>query len=547
MEKCFIDDDINAFSRIESLKLYKNETASFQWAYIRDDSEQHWIDFWKLDYETNIPAKISLRTVEYVPNIIPISEYSNEEESLADGYIRSKPGLYPDVLQPLTHHGCIPAIIGQLHTVWVDIEPLADIKAGEYKITLKVSNEKEVVAEETLRLVVINAELPEQKTRVTNWFYADCIADYYFVDVFSDRHFEICERFIASAVKNGINMILMPVFTPPLDTGVGQERTTTQLVGVTKNGENYSFDFSLCERWLDMCERCGAKYVEVSHLFSQWGAYNAPKIMATVDGEYKRIFGWETDANGEEYVTFLNTFLKEFTKFLTDRGLKDRTYFHISDEPSEEHIDQYRKNRAAIIDSLDGFKQLDAMSHLDFYKEGLCKIPVPSNYDIKNFLKEDIEERWVYYCCGPYLEVSNRFIAMSSSRTRCLGIQLYKFGIDGFLHWGYNFYSNQFSDDYINPFLNPCCGYWTAGGDGAVVYPGFYGMPLESLRLVAFKKGLDDIRVLNLCEKYYSKDFIIAELEKICGEIDFMHCINDSTMMDAVRNKMDELIINAIE
>lgn len=66
-------------------------------------------------------------------------------------------------------------------------------------------------------------------------------------------------------------MLLMPVFTLPLDTKVGGERPTTQLVGVEKTADGYVFDFSLVGRWLDMCARCGVKYHEISHLFTQWG------------------------------------------------------------------------------------------------------------------------------------------------------------------------------------------------------------------------------------------------------------------------------------
>ena len=48
-------------------------------------------------------------------------------------------------------------------------------------------------------------------------------------------------------------MILTPIFTPPLDTAVGGERRTVQLVGITKTGSEYSFDFTLLERWINLC------------------------------------------------------------------------------------------------------------------------------------------------------------------------------------------------------------------------------------------------------------------------------------------------------
>ena len=48
---------------------------------------------------------------------------------------------------------------------------------------------------------------------------------------------------MASAAEHGINMLLTPVFTPPLDTAKGGERTTVQLVDVTFADGQWSFGF----------------------------------------------------------------------------------------------------------------------------------------------------------------------------------------------------------------------------------------------------------------------------------------------------------------
>ena len=56
--------------------------------------------------------------------------------------------------------------------------------------------------------------------------------------VFSEEHWEIIENYLHEYVKRGCNMILTPLFTPALDTAVGAERTTTQLLDVkVDNGE----------------------------------------------------------------------------------------------------------------------------------------------------------------------------------------------------------------------------------------------------------------------------------------------------------------------
>ena len=111
------------------------------------------------------------------------------------------------------------------------------------------------------------------------------------------------------------------------------------------------------------------------------------------------------------------------------------------------------------------------------------------------------------------------------------------------MHWGLNFYNNQFSHDHIDPFLNGNAGYWAGGGDAVSIYPGRHGTPLESLRLIAFRQGLEDIRALKLCEKYYSKEEIVERLEKIFGEkITFKKCVNDTKTMQKMRDTIDKMI-----
>ena len=127
------------------------------------------------------------------------------------------------------------------------------------------------------------------------------LADIYGIEVFSDEYFEVMRSFITEAAKTGMNMILLPAFTPALDTPIGGERKTVQLVGIKVTDNGYEFDFSRLRRWIDMCRRCGIEYYEISHLFTQWGACHAPKIVADVGGEIRRIFGWDTDSCGEEY------------------------------------------------------------------------------------------------------------------------------------------------------------------------------------------------------------------------------------------------------
>ena len=336
--------------------------------------------------------------------------------------------------------------------------------------------------------------------------------------MFSEAHWEIIEQFVKTAADHGINMILTPIFTPPLDTEVGGERPTVQLVDVEKSGSTYSFGFDKLKRWIDMCRANGIEYFEFSHLFTQWGAKHAPKIVAKENGELKRIFGWDTDATSEEYKNFMDQFLPELVRFIEDNGLKEFSYFHVSDEPRLDDLESYKSASEIIKKHLEGFLIIDALSNYEFYEKGLVANPIPASNHIEPFLENKVPNLWTYYCCSQYKEVANRFFNMPSARNRILGIQLYKFDIVGFLQWGYNFWYSQYSRYPIDPFRVTDAGHAFPSGDAFAVYPGEDGQPLESLRLEVFYEALQDLRALKLLEELIGRDAVMKMLEEDVAE-----------------------------
>lgn len=546
LDKCFLDSKISEFETIRNAYVYRNGILSFQIALTENYSYSPHCRFFQISAEGIDKDAVSFRTVEHIPSYLPA--YPTRYDA---GYLRTTPGLFPDMLAPLQKEGCVPCVACQLRTVWVDIDAknLAD---GRHDILFKLNLEEET-CELPLSLTVISAELPEVDFPVTQWFHYDCLAQYYNVPVFSERHWEIIENFVKTYVRCGNNMLLTPVFTPPLDTYVGGERQTVQLVGVTLDSDgNYSFDFSLLTRFMDMADRQGIKYFEISHLFTQWGAKHAPKIMAETPEGYRRIFGWETDATGKEYTRFLRTFIPELTAFLKARGVDKRCVFHISDEPIGEVLEDYIKSKNSISDLLDGYVIMDALSDIDFYRRGVSNNPIPGTNHIEPFIEAYEEEGktglWAYYCCAQNINVSNRFFASPGARTRYIGTQFYRYRIGGFLHWGYNFYNNQGSYDAVNPIADSTGNYFVPSGDTYSVYPAQDGTALESMRILQFREGLDDMRALYLAESLVGREKVLEIIEPIVREstgdrILFSRCIDRASDMLRLRRAVDELII----
>ncbi len=516
---------------------FKNELFHFGICYQRKEYGFPFKKYVNLTIESALAKYTKVSIVESVP-------VQHAIENGDDDYLRNTPGLYPDLMLPLPENGRL-AVPYNLKSLMVEVDTKGEVTAGIYPIKFVFTNceNSEEKWETEFTLEILDAFLPEQELKFTQWFHCDCLMNYYRTEAFDDRHFEIIESFARTAVKYGINMLLTPVFTPALDTYVGGERPTTQLVGVKKDKGNYSFNFTLLKKWVNMCNRVGIKYFEISHFFTQWGAKATPKIMATVDGEYKKIFGWDTDACGGEYAEFLNAFIPEFLDFMKSLdGADKRCWFHISDEPNNTHLESYLAAKEIVASLLEVYPIIDALSNYEYYTSGAVKNPVPSTMHIEPFIENKVPNLWAYYCVCESKLVSNRFISMPSYRTRVIGTQFYKYDIDGFLQWGYNFYNNQFSYAPINPFMTTDGDYFSPSGDAFSVYPAPDGTTYESIRLLVFYDAIQDLRAMKLCESLYDKEYVLTLMEKDIEPITFKSYPKSADYLLNLRERLNKAI-----
>lgn len=510
----------------------KNEPLSFQVAYkyVGDGLPDRPFN---LKITTDLPISLYSEGAVNVPEPL--------EANLTDIY---RPGLIYDILYPKAAKPKIEikgdaawnhlyfdnervqlaAARGSWKVLWFTVnEDEKTVAPGKHAIRIEMLSRRDgtVSGECELTVEVINARLPLQKLIYTRWLHCDCLCDIYNVEMFSERFWEIYRNFAAAAAKNGQNMILTPCFTPPLDTPVGHERRTAQLIGVEVIDGEYRFDFSLLKRFIDESRRAGFTYFEHSHLFTQCGAKAAPKIMATANGKYRRIFGWETKASGKKYARFLRAYLPELLAFLDAQGLKGKMLFHVSDEPREEMKKDYTKARNIVKDFLKDQMCGDALWNYRFYEDGTVTTPIVSVDNIQEFFGR-CSNLWAYntgaHCSDG---MSNSKLNCSSERNRMLGIQLYAYKIKGFLHWGYNYYYDVLSQGVFDPKVETC--FFDGGNPGTsyFVYPENDGSCLQSIRQKVFYEGLNDMRALLALEKLIGRRKTMDFLSLYYGKVDF--------------------------
>ena len=514
LEKVFIDTALDSLPLCDRHVMFRNQRLGYQIALQYQSEAVRRPKMLTVEMKGALAPYTSVREVLQIPSLYPVSMSCHDEN-----YLRTEPGFYPDPLRPLHYRGqfCIPA--GQARSIWLEVELPEEFPAGEYKTDFSfIAEGGEAVCDASVTVRVLNAVLPPQKLIHTEWFYTDCIAEINHVKAFSEKHWKFIENYLRVAVRNGINMILTPVFTPELDTYIGGERLTTQLAAITVTQKNrYAFDFSQLERWIDLCLSIGVKYFEIPHFFTQWGAKHAPKIVARVGNRTRRIFGWETDALGKEYKCFLSQFIPALLDCLKKKGVDRQCFFHVSDEPHLDSLDHYKACRELLTAYLGtDYPIIDALSDIDFYASGASKKPIPGIKSITPFLEKGINGLWAYYCeAGGTVVTTGRQFAMPTARTRILGIQLWLANIEGFLHWGYNFYHNRYSYDIVHPLAETSGECFAPSGDAFLVYPDHDGSALESIRLNALREAMDDMRALDLVAekkgRAYVEDLIRAQ------------------------------------
>lgn len=465
----------------------------------------------------NVKINIVSELKEYVKIYRVKNVFANKELGwLADDYvIKSKNSEYPELLLPAEE---ISVRKGEVATFLICI--YGKQNAGVYDIVAEFFSSKRMLGKTTLTLKILSESLPDTDFFVTHWLYPDCIAELHGVKPFDDEFYAILKNYLREYVFMGNDTLLLPLLTPALDTEVGKERMTTQLVKIAVNDGQYSFDFSEADKYISVALAAGIKNFELSHLFTQWGAEFCPKIVATENGEEKKIFGWNDKSNGDRYTNFLKAFLPAVAKFFRNKGLEKNVFVHLSDEPNEKHIDLYSEHYALVKILMPEFVTLDAMSSYDFYEKKVVDLPVVSISHARPFIRNGVKHA-VYYCnCECQNYETNRFLAMSALRCRVLGFAAYYCGAAGFLHWGFNFYHTGYSKKIIDPFKDNSAGGYFPSGDSFLVYPDIKGGGcFKTLRLCYLLSAMQDRRVCILAERLYGKNFIKMLLAKygFCG------------------------------
>ncbi len=431
---------------------------------------------------------VRVRRVGYVPMLH--QNISGVAEDL-DG-VGKIPGYVPD---PLFDETTLQLPVNETHAFWFTVVPPPKSRPGVYSITVVLAPKDAPEQRRTVKVTLHNVVIEKRwNFPVAQWFYNDALLDFHDCVAFDETYWSILPNYFRNMVEHGQDMVYVPMFTPPLD-GV---KRPSQLLRVKRTGmDNYSFDWRDVKRYVDEAKKVGIQKFEWSHLFTQWGVKFALRIYEGQGVGEKLLWDPETGATSDTYRRFLSQLLPAFHKFLKTEKLMPHSYFHLSDEPhGDEHRANYKKARELLRELAPWMEVMDALSQIEFAREKLTDIPVPSISTALDFIKEGIN-CWCYFCCGPRGRYLNRLMDTPLAKIRMSGWLFYRWPFQGFLHWGYNYWYQSQTRKKIDPFVTQDGLKWPgwAYGDCFLVYPGAEG-PIDSIRWEVFAESLQDYALL---------------------------------------------------
>jgi hypothetical protein len=441
--------------------------------------------------ESTRDLSVRIRRVGFVP----LPHHNTETDTSELDGVGHVPGYVPD---PLYEEQGACVYVGETVSFWLSVQVSPNAAPGASSLPVVVYVDGKQSAEVSASIQIFAAVMKRRTGfHVTHWFYNDAILDWHRLQAFERRFWDLLPAYIRNCAEHGQDTLYVPVFTPPLD-GV---KRPTQLLRVKRTGRlegrQYGFDWTDVKRYVDIAKRCGMQFFEWTHFFWQWGCRYALRIYEDQGHDERLLWRPQTPAVSKTYSEFLSEFLPELRTFLDRERILKRSFFHVSDEPQgEEHLPNYRKAKALLGRLAPWMTTMDALSEIAFGRQKVTDMPIPLITVTKRFVEEGIP-CWTYFCAGPRGPYLNRLMDTPLAKIRMAGWLFYRFGLKGFLHWGYNYWYRSQTRTLIDPFCEASGKRWPdwAYGDPFVVYPGGKG-PLDSIRWEIFAASLQDYALL---------------------------------------------------
>lgn len=379
------------------------------------------------------------------------------------------------------------------------------IPAGIYRGTVTVMVGDEEAASNEIEIEVADVDLPDTHDWsffLNVWANPATVARWHGVEIWSDEHFARMRPYIEDLASHGQKTAVVPICYQPWGT---QTRDPFPNAVIWKRrGEEYEFDFSIFDRYVEMHIACGIDQAIHCYSVVQGPGSGRQSMIEYIDVETGEIKQIQTEIGDAEWCEAWKAFFKAFREHLAAKGWLEKTYIAFDEKPDDvmtpvmemlaEYAPDFKIALAANTRS-EEFAQIQDLCLSGVFDDkgiaelapaerktmGMAELLDPGNASSKTECSSDKLITTFYVCCGPAFP--NTFIYSPLVESRMLAWLAAQGGYDGFLRWSYNDWS---ADPYLHPEYAPF-----PTGDCNFIYPGSNG-PVSSLRWEQLREGIQD-------------------------------------------------------
>jgi len=409
---------------------------------------------------------------------IPIAE--NTPKYRKGDLIRPAPARFPDYLSDDRE---IALEQNEYQAVFLTVKIPRDAAAGRYEGTVTVKTDQGSKSM-PLRLRVYPLTLPDERhLMVTKWYTTSKFRQFHGIDSGdSERFYQMLAVYAENMAEHRQNVF----------------RISLDLIGKTRGSKGkLKFDFSKFDKWADVFWNTGRMNLLETGFVARFGegGWSSTEILLRDFRVLDESTGRTVTIPGKN---FLPRFLPALEDHLREKGWLDKTVFHIADEPSNHNVMSWREASDFVHRCAPELRRIDAIETphcLDRLEIWVPKLDhLATWYDAYIKARDKGNELW-FYTVGIFQRGSypNKTADVSLIESRVMHWLNYRFGLKGYLHWGFN----HWTDD---PFEAP----GKHRGDGWQVYPKKDGL-LCSLRWEQMRNGIQDYEYLWMVEDKISR------------------------------------------
>jgi Glycoside hydrolase 123, catalytic domain/Glycoside hydrolase 123 N-terminal domain len=403
--------------------------------------------------------------------------------------------------------------------VWMSIQIPREAEAGVYKGNVVVESSPGTSRLLNYSIKVLDRVLPSPDTwtfHLDFWQNPYALARIHQVDLWSEEHFNAMRPSMEMLASAGQKVITATMIDKPWN-GQTLDPFGSMITWIKKADGQWMYDFTIFDMWVEFMMDCGIAREIACYSMIPWNLSFQYFDQASNSNKYIQ------SAPGEElYNEHWGSMLEVFVAHLKDKGWFDITCIAMD----ERALDQMQKGISLIHEKAPGLKISLAGNYHPEIEKDLYDYSVDEQSE-KQFSSSVVERRRAegkkstyYTCCSTHRP--NTFTFSPPAEAEFLGWYAIRKGLDGYLRWAYNSWTED-------PVSDSRFTAWS-GGDTYIVYP-------EARSSVRWERLIEGIQAF---EKYHilRKEAIRTDNKSRLSKLDAIVELIDPKNLEEGADKM---------